>query len=86
MKSYFPYFVLPALAGVFVGATTRIPAAHACECAAPFWVVERVAVETADPNADDALFWGRQGQVDAQGLDLWASDETPGFSSLDFGP
>jgi hypothetical protein len=59
----------PMLAGALIGATLNRGPAHACECSQEFWVVQRVAVGSTQP--DDGALWPEEGQLSPRRLSLW---------------
>ena len=87
MKSYFVWLAWPALLGLIVGALLGPRPAHACDCApGPFWVLGEPQVQSTDPNADDARFWGRTGHLYPDSLGVWDTDERPPFIRIDYAP
>ena len=62
----------PMLAGALIGATLNRGPAHACECDNhEFWVVQRVAVASTQPEIDDSALWPEEGQLYPGRLALW---------------
>jgi hypothetical protein len=61
----------PMLAGALIGATLDRGTAHACECSHEFWVVQRVAVGSTQPEVDDGALWPEEGQLSPGRLSLW---------------
>jgi len=87
MKSYFVWLAWPALLGLIGGALLGTRPAHACSCTSgPFWVLGEPQVQSTDPNADAARFWGRTGHLYPDSLDLWDSEERPAFNRIDYAP